>query len=183
MQEGQINSSKHWRFGVKNALKTLKESVNAGFAFRYYFVCQLSFLIWTASSVSGGLPHWQFRFFPPTALALRAIARCFQMSLPTGQWPRYATAPGSRLVHWLGVAGRFAKVWFSSCSVVWVAIRRKTMTWNNPRYCRRWGFSMELFELDLPCTRIYPSFFCASPSWKQDRCQERTRGSEEDGLR
>ena len=37
------------------------------------------------------------------------------MSLPTGQWPRYATAPGSRLVHWLGVAGRFAKVWFSSC--------------------------------------------------------------------
>ncbi len=28
-----------------------------------YFVCQCSFLIWTASSVSGGLPHWQFRFF------------------------------------------------------------------------------------------------------------------------
>ena len=43
---------------------------------------------------------------------------------------------------------------------------------------------MELFELDLPCATIYASFFFfASPNWKQDRCQERTRGSEEGGLR
>lgn len=108
----QQQALKIWR---EKRIKNFQGVSECWFCFSVYFVCQLSFLIWTASSVSGGLPHWQFRFFPPTALALRAIARCFQMSLPTGQWPRYATAPGSRLVHWLGVAGRFAKVWFSSC--------------------------------------------------------------------
>lgn len=44
MQEGQINSSKHWRFGVKNALKTFKESVNAGFVFRY--ILYVSWVSW-----------------------------------------------------------------------------------------------------------------------------------------
>lgn len=156
MQEGQINSSKHWRFGVKNALKTFKESVNAGFAFRY-ILC-VSWVSWfgqlrqflvvcpTGSFVFFLLlhSHWE---------PLRGASKCHYLR-GSGQGMQQRQAP-DLFTGW-ELQDVLQKFGFQV-----VAIRRKTMTWNNPRYCRRWGFSMELFELDLPCARIYPSFcFC-----------------------